>query len=258
MHEQIAGGRLVGPGLARERTPSGIFDPQYIENAPVADADVVARLYERFRRTGWVMPEAQVRMYHAIKKTLPLRVREHPEYPKFVWALKVIDVGCGCGIGSNILSQGADFVWGVDKDEQAIRFARQMFARVKNEVYWSPQVSFDVIDVTAEPRELMKFDVVVSIEVIEHLVNHRPLLAFLKRVGKPSAVYFISTPNRDAWKGTGRAKRPRNPYHIREWNAREFRALLSEEFARVELFNRDLVPVSDETSETPILARCAT
>jgi 2-polyprenyl-3-methyl-5-hydroxy-6-metoxy-1,4-benzoquinol methylase len=258
MHEQTAGAQLAERSLARPEARFGISDPEYMENALVAETDLVARLYERFRQTGWPMPEAQMRMYHSIREALQLRVLEHPEYPKFVWAPKVIDVGCGCGIGSNILSQRADFVWGIDKSEEAIHFARQMFARLKNEAYWSPQVSFDVIDVTAEPRELMKFDVVVSIEVIEHLPDYRPLLAFLKRVGKPSAIYFISTPNRDAWKGTGRAKRPRNPCHVREWNAREFRELLSGEFSRVELFNCELVPVVDETTETPILARCAT
>jgi 2-polyprenyl-3-methyl-5-hydroxy-6-metoxy-1,4-benzoquinol methylase len=245
----------MSDGIARALT--GISDPEYMENPYAAEIDLVSRLHGRFQRTGWVMPEAQFRMYHAIKDTLLSPVQKHPEFPRFVWTPKVIDVGCGCGIGSNILSQRADFVWGIDKSEEAIHFARQMFARVKNEVYWSPQVSFDVIGVTAEPRELMKFDVVVSIEVIEHLADYRLLLAFLKRAGKPSAAYFISTPNRDAWKGSGRAKRPRNPCHVREWNAREFREVLSEEFSRVELFNPDLVPVSDETAETPILARCA-
>jgi 2-polyprenyl-3-methyl-5-hydroxy-6-metoxy-1,4-benzoquinol methylase len=206
----------------------------------VAELDLVSRLHSRFKRTRWVIPEAQYRMYHAIKDTLLARVQEHPEFPKFIWSPKLIDVGCGCGLGSNILSQRADFVWGIDKSEEAIHFARQMFARLKNEVYWTPQVSFDVI------------------EVIEHLTDYRPLLTFLKRVGKPSASYFISTPNREAWKGTRRAKRPSNPCHVREWNAREFQEVLAKEFSRVELFNRDLAPVSERTAESPILARCAT
>lgn len=240
-----------GPSLV-----TGISDPEYRENLEITHLDLVSRMYERYERTECVIPEAQRRMYHAITDTFLLDVKRNLDFPKFIWSPTVIDVGCGCGVGSNILSQSADFVWGIDKNRKSIRFAQQMFARTKNEIYWSPQVSFDMIDVTNEPREVMRFDVVVCIEVIEHLADYHALLSFLKRSGKPAATYFISSPNRAAWRGTSRAKRPLNPYHVREWNACEFKKLLLDEFTDVELCNRDLAPVPADTTETPVLARC--
>ena len=234
----------------------GISDPEYSENPEIGDVDFVSRIYERFKGTGQVLPEPQFRMYQAIRDSLSLEVRQHPQFPNFIWSSKVIDVGCGCGIGSNILSSRAEFVWGIDKNSESICYARQMFERTKNEVYWSPQLSFDIVDVTKEPRDLATFDVVVCIEVIEHLADHRPLLSFLRRCGIGDATYFVSSPNRAAWSGTPRARKPLNPYHIREWNAQELKMLLRETFSDVELCDCNLTPVSDNTTQTPVLARC--
>lgn len=234
----------------------GISDPEYSENSEQGELDLVSRIYERFKSSGQVLPEAQIRMYQGIRDTLSLETRQHPQFPNVVWGSKVIDVGCGCGIGSNILSSHAEFVWGIDKNTESICFARQMFERTKNEVYWSPQVSFDIVDVTKEPRDLARFDVVVCIEVIEHLTDCRPLLSFLKRCGKGDATYFVSSPNRAAWLGTPRARRPLNRYHIREWSAQEFRVLLRTAFSDVELCDSNLIPVPDTTTQTPVLARC--
>lgn len=232
---------------------TGISDLDYEENPPLEELDLVSRIHGRFKGMGKVMPDSQSRLYHAIKDTFIKSVQENPQFPKFIWNPKVIDVGCGAGIGSNILSQRADFVWGIDKNEESINFAKQMFERTKNEIYYSSQVSFDLVDVENEPRELMKFDVVVCCEVIEHIDNFDVLLDFIKRVSKPKAVIYISTPNRGAWEGEDRAKKPLNEHHIREWTTEEFLSLLSERFPQVEILDCDLQPNTGK--ETPMVAR---
>lgn len=237
---------------------SGITDPEYQENDEVEDIDMVTRVHGRFKGTGWVMPEKQFVLYNAMKDW----IREHcvtknAQFPKFIWKPKAIDVGCGLGIGANILSQECDYVLGIDKNEENIRYAQQMFARQKNNVYWAPQVDFMVSDVYAETREFMKFDMVFCIELIEHLKDFAPLLELLKRLTKSNGLVFISSPNRNAWKGEARAKKPLNEHHVREHTADEFVALLEKHgFKNIELYNHKFEPVGKDTTETPIVAKC--
>ena len=82
----------------------------------------------------------------------------------------------------------------------------------------------DDIEVTA--------DCVVCADVIEHLMNPRPLIALLRQLLKPGARLFISTPERDKVRGTHCNFSP-NPEHVREWNQQEFHALLSSSGLRV-------------------------
>jgi 2-polyprenyl-3-methyl-5-hydroxy-6-metoxy-1,4-benzoquinol methylase len=256
LEQMLEGTQRLGCHSYGSKCSAGIVDLDYEQNPEVSELDMVSRIHTRFDMTGHVIPAAQRQMYTAIRSTFLSIVKSDPEFPERIWNPRVIDVGCGGGIGCNILSQEADFVWGIDKNERTIRYARQMFERVKNKAYWSPQVTFDVVDVTNEPRELAKFDVVVCIEVIEHIRDYRSLLSFLTRVGKPDAQYFISSPNRNAWIGTPKAKKPANPYHVREWTAAEFTAVLGEYFSHVDLFDQHMGAVVQDTTETPIMVRC--
>lgn len=238
-----------------------VVDESYHENEEVEELDLVSRCHGRFKGTGQVMPVAQRQIYEAIKKDLVAMTTSDPQFPKFLWKPKVADVGCGIGIGSNILSQEADFVWGIDKSDENIRFAKQMFARQKNNLYYSAQVMFDVIDVTNEPRELAQFDAVACVEVIEHFKNPELLMKFLKRLNKKKGsptVYYISTPNRNAWAGTDRANKPLNPHHVREFTVGEYRALLSQYFVNVVIDDPEMKSVLlDSDVITPVVAKCS-
>lgn len=233
-----------------------IEDPDYIENDEVEELDLVSRCHGRFKGIGEVMPVAQRNIYEAVSESLFEMAQAHPQWPKFIWNPNVADVGCGIGIGSNILSKSANFVWGIDKNEENIRFARQMFERTKNTRYWSPQVTFDVIDANDEPRELMRFDVITCIEVIEHLKDPEPLMKFLKRLAGKNCVTYISTPNRNAWQDQERAKKPMNDHHVREFTAPELLSFLQRHYKTVELLDQNLQPLPPDTTVTPVVVRC--
>jgi len=100
-----------------------------------------------------------------------------------------------------VMSQEADFVWGIDKNEQSVKFAKEAFTRVKNGIYYNAQVSFDQFDVISETRETMKFDLVATVETIEHISDHKKFLEQIIRFDKKDnnnpTEYFISTPNRN-------------------------------------------------------------
>jgi 2-polyprenyl-3-methyl-5-hydroxy-6-metoxy-1,4-benzoquinol methylase len=244
----------------KKKDPS-ITTEDYAENEPFdyTHGNQWLRNVEMFRKCGRILYPPTKRIYEFIKNYCIDFVRNNPQYPKFIWKPKIADVGCGGGFGSNVMSQEADFVWGVDKDEDSIRFAKEVFTRVKNNIYYTPQITFDVIDVLNEPREIQAFDIVACIELIEHVPDYDGLISFLKRLCKKdkqgnylepleSTKVFISTPNRNHPK-IGK-DHPKNKRHIREWTPSELYGILEKNFKYVTLMNssgelRDLDMVED-------------
>ncbi len=253
------------PVTETEKPDFGIKDPNYEENPEAEDKEQVAANIGLFQNSGKLLYHLTRSMYEWINKYNMTKITEHPQYPKFIWKPQIVDVGCGSGVGSNVLSQEADFVWGIDKNAKSIQFAKEAFTRLKNGIYYSSQVTFDVVDMVQDTRDFMKFDEVVAIEIIEHVYDtHKFLQTLIKRFTKrdkhgnphiPDATeFFISTPNRNS--PTIRKDRPYNKYHVREWTGEEFVELLKRYFEVVELRNwkGELVEVS--TEDTPVLAVC--
>lgn len=237
---------------------NGITDPNYTENPEKEDKDQVATNLRQFEKTGTLLWHPTRLMYEFIKNHCITKAMAHPQYPKFIWKPTIVDVGCGCGVGSNVLSQEADFVWGIDKNKRSIQFAKEAFTRVKNGIYYNSQVSFDEWDIINDTRETMKFDIVCAIEVIEHIYDYKTFLKQLirfdtKNQNNPTE-YFISTPNRN--NKTIQKDRPFNPYHCREWKSEELFAVLSEFFKDIEFFSAAGEPTTIDTNHTPLLAKC--
>ncbi|WP_031230265.1 class I SAM-dependent methyltransferase [Streptomyces niveus] len=74
---------------------------------------------------------------------------------------------------------------------------------------------------------VVKRSLVVCSDVVEHVLDPRPLLALVRGLlaaGSPGAAF--STPAREFRSGYETAGPPRNPSHVREWASDEFQALL--------------------------------
>jgi 2-polyprenyl-3-methyl-5-hydroxy-6-metoxy-1,4-benzoquinol methylase len=137
-----------------------------------------------------------------------------------VGGLRVIDMACGEGYGSDVLARSAASVVGVDANPEAHEHAKARYTR--------PGLRFerDMIQLFAEPA-----DAVVFLQTIEHVQDPDELLEHFKRI---SGVAFISTPNVLTLAPPG-AERSGNPWHVHEYRADEFRALLERHFAAVEV-----------------------
>ena len=227
---------------------SSILNPEYKENPEIdyKHCNQYLRNTDMFRRCGKILYPPTRAMYEYIKNVCIDFVKSHPQYPKFIWKPKIVDVGCGGGFGSNILSQEADFVWGIDIDEESIKWAKDVFTRHKNNIYYNSQLTFEVIDVLTEPREIMKFDIVVCIETIEHINEYQKLLNFIKKLCKTNkrgeylepldaTLVYISSPNRNSSKIL--KDHPRSKRHIREWTPEELYAVLTKNFKYVTIMN---------------------
>jgi cyclopropane fatty-acyl-phospholipid synthase-like methyltransferase len=161
----------------------------------------------------------------------PDLLNEH--FARYVFAARlargkrVLDAGCGAGYGSAELAKSANFVTGFDVSGEAIQFAREQ--------YRLPNLAFERASCAALPYADGAFDLVIAFEVIEHLENWREFLTEVRRVLVPAGQFIVSTPNRRYYAET-REKIGPNPFHVHEFEYREFREELSQLFPYVSIF----------------------
>jgi SAM-dependent methyltransferase len=140
---------------------------------------------------------------------------------------RVLDVGCGTGYGAAELADVAAWVVGADFAAEAIDFAHQNYRR--------RNVFFERASCSALPHGEGSFDLVVAFEVIEHLADWRKLLREARRVLAPGGLFVVSTPNR-LYYSESRGQEGPNPFHVHEFEFREFRAELGTIFPEVVLY----------------------
>lgn len=138
--------------------------------------------------------------------------------------LRVVDMACGEGYGSNVLaSAGAAGVVGVDANPEAHEHARLRYTPA------NLRFERDLVETFAEPC-----DAVVFLQTIEHVQDADAILEHFKSILAPGGVAYVSTPNLLTLAPPG-AEKSDNPWHVREYRAEEFRALCAAHFPRVEL-----------------------
>jgi 2-polyprenyl-3-methyl-5-hydroxy-6-metoxy-1,4-benzoquinol methylase len=142
-----------------------------------------------------------------------------------VIGLRVLDMACGEGYGSEVLSRSASSVVGVDANPEAHEHARLRYPR--------QNLRFEraMVEMFGEPGA---YDVVVFLQTIEHVPDPRAVLEHFRSLLAPGGVAYVSTPNVLTLAPSGQAKSD-NPWHLREYRAEEFRALCASVFDEVEL-----------------------
>lgn len=123
---------------------------------------------------------------------------------------RVLDLGCGSGYGAASLADTANSIVAVDVSAEAVAFAS---AR-----YQAPNLSFHRIDAEEPlPFANQEFDVVLSFQVIEHVVDEATYLREARRVLKPGGVMIIVTPDRAL--RLLPLQKPWNRWHVREYSS---------------------------------------
>lgn len=140
---------------------------------------------------------------------------------------KVLDIASGEGYGSNLLSEEAKYVFGVDIDTETIEKAKLKYK--KSNLY------FQQGSTSAIPLEDNSVDVVVSFETIEHHDEHNKMMTEIKRVLKPDGITIISTPDKYYYSDIRNFK---NEFHIRELYKDEFKVLISKNFLKMQLLTQ--------------------
>lgn len=133
----------------------------------------------------------------------------------------VLDAGCGEGETLERLDgllSGS--ITGIDLNPESVEFAAKRI----------PSGEFQVADLTDLPFEDDSFDLVLCLEVLEHLPAPAPALAELSRVCRGDIV--LSVPS-EPWFRLGSLARGKylkgwgnHPEHVNHWNPRSLRAFL--------------------------------
>jgi len=97
--------------------------------------------------------------------------------------LKILDVGCGTGNLSQDIKRSTKLeVYGVEIDKESAREAKK-------------KIDVIIADAQSLPFRKNVFDIVVSNQVIEHVIDVDSFLMEINRVLKSGGSLIISTPN---------------------------------------------------------------
>lgn len=100
----------------------------------------------------------------------------------------VLDVGCGGGLVAEPLARLGATVTGIDADETAIGVARMHAVQVGLNIDYQAVAAEDITEA---------YDVVLALEIIEHVANPAEFVKTCARLVKPGGLVIFSTLNRN-------------------------------------------------------------
>jgi SAM-dependent methyltransferase len=130
----------------------------------------------------------------------------------------VVDAGSGEGYGAATLrAAGAREVLALEFDEASVAHAATSY----------PEVATLRANLAAMPLAAGSVDLLVSMQVVEHLWDLRGFLRDCFSALRPGGLLVVSTPNRPVFSpGLVRGEKPTNPFHVEEFDAEQLEELL--------------------------------
>ncbi len=114
-----------------------------------------------------------------------------PELPLPLAGIKVVDIGCGGGILSESMAALGAEVHGIDVVEKSIRIARKHCEQS------GLPIEYEYTDAESLASRGEKYDVVLNMEVVEHVADLPAFLSDCAKLIDRGGVMFIATINRN-------------------------------------------------------------
>jgi 2-polyprenyl-6-hydroxyphenyl methylase/3-demethylubiquinone-9 3-methyltransferase len=135
----------------------------------------------------WWHPDAKIYALHHLN---PLRFEYFDRHITNWQGLKVLDVGCGGGFSCEFVAARQAQVYGIDRAQNCIAIAKAHAASNGFEIDY--QTGF----AESLPYPDNYFDVVLCVDVLEHIADLNQTIAEIHRVLKPGGVFCFDTINR--------------------------------------------------------------
>lgn len=171
------------------------------DHDPAVDPEEVAR-FERIARTWWD-PKGPMRTLHKFNPVRLSYIRDHvaaqfgrdPKDGAPLAGLTLLDVGCGGGLLTEPLARLGAEAKGLDPAPTNVEVARLHAERS------GVPVSYAQETVEAVVARGERFDVVISMEVVEHVPDPAAFTRTCAQAVKPGGLLFMATINRTlkAW-----------------------------------------------------------
>ena len=158
---------------------------------------------ERFSRIAdeWWDPSGKFAPLHRLN---PVRLgyirdraaahwRREPLSSKPLHSLSLLDVGCGGGLLSEPMARLGARVTGIDASERNIAVAS-----LHGQKQGLADIEYDQATAEALALSGAQFDIVLALEIIEHVADIDLFLKSCSRLTKPGGLIFLSTLNRTA------------------------------------------------------------
>ncbi len=166
--------------------------------APSLDPREVAR-FEALAEDWW-NPDGRMKHVHEFNAArvsyladrLPALIARDPAQARPLAGLTLIDVGCGAGLVTEPIARLGAHALGIDAAERNIRIAARHAEKAGLPITYRQAVPEDLV---AEGRQ---FDIVLSLEVVEHVADVGHFLAALGRLVAPGGLLVVGTLNRTA------------------------------------------------------------
>ena len=164
--------------------------------SPSLDAEQVAKFSSL--AAEWWDPHGKFAVLHKFNPVRLGYIRDHatarfgrdPNLPKPLAGLRLLDIGCGGGLLAEPMSRLGAEVVAIDPSATNIGTARVHAEEAG--------LAIDYQAVTAEDMAAAgeTFDIVLNMEVIEHVIDPAAFVAVCGRLLKPGGLMFVATLNR--------------------------------------------------------------
>jgi 2-polyprenyl-6-hydroxyphenyl methylase / 3-demethylubiquinone-9 3-methyltransferase len=173
------------------------FNKSAVSASTIDEAEI-----SRFNQLAeeWWKPKGAFKVVHAfnavrvaeLSTVLPAIMGRETHLAQSLAGLTLLDVGCGAGIVTEPMSRLGAKVTAIDASERNILVAKQHAEKLDVDIAYCNLLPEDVV------RTGRTFDIVMSLEVIEHVADATVFLEMLTKLVKPGGVLVIGTINRTA------------------------------------------------------------
>lgn len=143
---------------------------------PTLGLDLEQYVYKKYK-----LGAQHIARYHWVKEVIEDRN-----------STNILDIACGCGYGSYILSRHltSSNVVGVDYDINGITMAKDKYTNINLKYMQGDMVTWATVDNTP----IGKFDTIVSFDTLEHIEHRDLVLLNLTRNLSDNGMLVLSTP----------------------------------------------------------------